>query len=586
MSQFHRDDRLQQSVEAFIDGALDENEVASLAQQLGESAEARELYARYAVLNALMEWELAQDATTRVDGVVRGDESVEIIGRAGGRDRKSSFARLRRRLLRSLEYLASPAPFSSFIALFILALAIFTAALIYPLAPGDDSGDESHVAQSHKSTVLAARIVETQNVRWADESELPVGGRFFVGETLRIASGRVGVELAGGVKSIVDGPAVVEFRSAGSVGLHRGSISSFVPPEGVGFSVATNLATVVDRGTEFGVRVEADGATFVHVLTGSVDVRRSSAADENGAPMQSLHAGMAMRIRSGQSEFVSPGEMEFASARVVGAPADYRRWREHREILMSDPRLAAYYDFEPDGLGDQRLVNRAKRTAGRFDGRLGEGNLPDTAPRWSIGRWPGLKSALRFRGDFGQRVVVDGFGDEPENREMALSAWVRPSSNRGYRMIASQWDNGRKNLFYLALREFGDEDYGGRGLPLRLRVSLDGTPGPIKTELNDGTLTSTDDGWFHVAMTFSAGGPIRLFKNGREIDAAPLTFNAEQFPPRAGVPLVVGGMTRNMTQCFDGWIDELAVFRTALTEADVRWLYESGKPELLSAFER
>ena len=60
----------------------------------------------------------------------------------------------------------------------------------------------------------------------------------------------------GGVMVYVEAPARFDAVSDKRVMLHSGRLSASVPPEGVGFTVETPEAEVVDFGTEFSVDVE------------------------------------------------------------------------------------------------------------------------------------------------------------------------------------------------------------------------------------------------------------------------------------------------------------------------------------------
>ena len=87
----------------------------------------------------------------------------------------------------------------------------------------------------------------------------------------RLGRGLLQLQFDGGVMVYVEAPARFDAVSNSRVLLHSGRLSAKVPPEGIGFTVETPEAEVVDLGTEFSVDVEG-GASEVHVFDGLVRV--------------------------------------------------------------------------------------------------------------------------------------------------------------------------------------------------------------------------------------------------------------------------------------------------------------------------
>ena len=91
----------------------------------------------------------------------------------------------------------------------------------------------------------------------------------------QLQRGLLHLQFADNVMVYVEAPARFDAVSAARVVLHSGRLSASVPPEGVGFTVETPEAEVVDFGTEFSVDV-AGGASEVHVFEGRVRVQPRS----------------------------------------------------------------------------------------------------------------------------------------------------------------------------------------------------------------------------------------------------------------------------------------------------------------------
>lgn len=129
----------------------------------------------------------------------------------------------------------------------------------------------------------SARLVATVDVVWQGEpganhrgdplhsdAVLEVGG-------FALAAGTVELELDDGARVTIQGPAKFELKSGSHIYLQAGNLVARIPEEALGFVVTTPEAEVVDLGTEFGLSVDENGGTDVHVLDGLVQVLRGEA---------------------------------------------------------------------------------------------------------------------------------------------------------------------------------------------------------------------------------------------------------------------------------------------------------------------
>ena len=320
------------------------------------------------------------------------------------------------------------------------------------------------------------------------------------------------------------------------------------------------------------MRIEPSEATIVRVTQGMVE---ASPKDHKGdADMDHrvlVRSGQALRIDlSGITSEILSSEHTFAYADELEISDDYRRWRERSEIRRRDPDLVAYYTFEEsDATGDQSglLHNKASGSRGSFDGRLGNGVDPSTRPRWTVGRWP-HKGALRLDTSLQQRVFVGDWSKAGIDREITVAAWFRPMGDQSSRTLVSVWSQNSE-VFHFSTRERG----------LALRLSNDGIPGHGLAFLQaaDGKPIARREGWVHVAFTLIAGGgPVRLYKNGESIDLGGATYTPSALP-RSIEPLMIGGKSGGGSG-FTGLIDELSIYRRALSAKEIARLAEVGKP--------
>ena len=134
---------------------------------------------------------------------------------------------------------------------------------------------------------------------WALDAQV---GRECAGQAYELASGLVNIELARGTRVAVEGPAVWRFVSDRHLQLDAGRIVAQVPRAAIGFTVVTPEAMIVDLGTEFGVEVDGQGRTDLHVIRGQVEIQ--SAPQTAAAPQRGrrVSAGEAMRVTADTAE--------------------------------------------------------------------------------------------------------------------------------------------------------------------------------------------------------------------------------------------------------------------------------------------
>ncbi len=125
-----------------------------------------------------------------------------------------------------------------------------------------------------KAASPIATISDSMNAKWAT-SEYPtgVGERLWDNEGTRwLQKGTVKVAFDYGAEVIIEGPAEFELENAKEMILHSGRLYAVVPRGATGFTVQTPYSTVIDLGTEFGVEVDFDGSTDVHMFTGKASL--------------------------------------------------------------------------------------------------------------------------------------------------------------------------------------------------------------------------------------------------------------------------------------------------------------------------
>ena len=129
-----------------------------------------------------------------------------------------------------------------------------------------------------------------------------------VGE-YRLQQGLLNLQFDNGVMVYLEAPTRFEAVSGKRLVLHAGRLSVAVPPEGVGFSVVTPEADVIDFGTEFSVEARS-GASEVHVYQGFVRVQPKARMGVPAGDPVDLNTSQAITI---DDTFGKPVKIELAT---------------------------------------------------------------------------------------------------------------------------------------------------------------------------------------------------------------------------------------------------------------------------------
>ena len=184
--------------------------------------------------------------------------------------------------------------------------------------------------------------------------------------------------------------------------------------------------------------------------------------------------------------------------------------------------------------------------------------------------YDGTESNIEYRfGRFGQAAVFNGSSSYVDlgstiikQLPMSISLWLNPvtSSNATF---YSNYDGSSVKGFYCRVQADGTflvDAYNG----ISNRTLLSGTTGSV-----------TDNTWSHVAITFDSLN-IKLYINGVETDTASVVAAGIGFTASEPTKLGIRGTSSDP---YNGQMDQVRVFNTALTPAQVTQLYNE-KPEV------
>jgi len=132
--------------------------------------------------------------------------------------------------------------------------------------------------------MAVASIDDAIDARWSDPSLSTVSGtQLFTLENLVLTRGVVQIGFEGGAKMVVEAPATLELLSPDSARLVWGRLVGSVPRSEVQLTIKTPQASIVDLGTEFGVEVNRQQVTHLHVFEGRVS---AATFDSEGKTVQ------------------------------------------------------------------------------------------------------------------------------------------------------------------------------------------------------------------------------------------------------------------------------------------------------------
>jgi Concanavalin A-like lectin/glucanases superfamily/FecR protein len=356
-------------------------------------------------------------------------------------------------------------------------------------------------------------------------------------QTFQLTKGSVELTTARGATVVLEAPAEFRFENPQRLRLARGKAAAEAPPSAKGFTVVTPSGEVVDLGTKFGVDVATSGSSEVHVFKGEV-VATAGAASKRQSLKQdqalALDDGAAVPCALRTAAFIHADELQELAAGLRGG--GQARWRESIRALRRDPALLAFLDFDAVKNGEFR---------------------------WAQGRWPGTRAAeFTQPGDF---LPVDFSGS---TNELTLAAWVRlDQAPHAINSLLHTNDWGQPGQVHWMVAE----DQRMRLAVFDVRcVDQSRNRYPESSRM----VTAATGRWTHLATVYDASRRIARFYIDGEFD--------NEVPLLAAVPAVLGpgrvGNWNHKERILSGRLDELVMLKRALSDAEIRALFEAGNP--------
>ena len=227
----------------------------------------------------------------------------------------------------TLTYIASGWPAAYLIATVILGAGILIGAFTYVSRPADRLPDSIAATKgpmaSPSENESVAEITAMVDCEWTDSSLAPVSRCVAVGQKYSLASGLMEITYDTGAKVILQAPAEYDVLAKNGGFLAIGKVTGKVEAEKAkGFSIRTPTACITDFGTEFGLKVDRDGATQTQVFSGSVMVQIDPADKNSENATRVLSKGQSIRVENVDDKHGGDSKPAFVSSRE---PTDFVR---------------------------------------------------------------------------------------------------------------------------------------------------------------------------------------------------------------------------------------------------------------------
>lgn len=425
------------------------------------------------------------------------------------------------------------------------------------------------------SAPTVAVLKSVADVVWDESGPEYQPGEPLLPGPLRLRAGAVQLEFARGARLLLEGPAELQLVSATEAHLRRGRLRAQVPAALGGFRITTGKFSLLGRGSEFGCEMAEDGEPAVHVFAGAAEL--TAPRGEWVARLVPARQAMAIGPNGPQTipardDFFLSDE-QLAQRELADSGARLEHWRASARQLSEHPELILHYTFEDREPWERSLRNQARRGPAGADATL-------VGCNWTQGRWPG-KSGVEFsRNDDRLRVHVPG-----EFTALTYLAWLRVDSLPNRYASLAMTESLEVGELHWALTQQGGLLLGARRIPPTSPADWSGYTAPrVLTPERLGV-------WIMVASAYDTrAGTVTHYVNGEITGFARIptppslrlgnleigNWGIRPDDPRwerlkrAGSVITERG--------FKGRLDEFALFAAPLPAAEIRALYDAGKP--------
>jgi hypothetical protein len=215
--------------------------------------------------------------------------------------------------------------------------------------------------------------------------------------------------------------------------------------------------------------------------------------------------------------------------------------------------LIGYWPFE-EGQGTETADITGNGNDGTFNGSV----------EWVPGY---IGKGVHFD-DAGERIVVGPLDPSGDTNAMTLAAWINweglghSRSQQGIIGKRLGWDPGTNIKWFWQTNPAGD-----------LLFRADAADGGTGLWWGNAVLVPYANEWTHVALTWDDGAAVQYI-NGEEVSSGDITFR----DTANDTPVTIGCVDSTNTETFVGSIDEVYIFNTPISQAQIQDLAKGIAP--------
>ncbi len=415
----------------------------------------------------------------------------------------------------------------------LVAIVLFVWLAPVPVSP------ESEGLPKPVPPQLVATIVKSVKAQWKPCDYPIISEERLFNVPMVLTQGLVQIEFDDGAEVILQAPCEFELKSAGKMFLRRGAVCAKVPQRAHGFTVETFSSSVIDHGTEFGVKVadeRLDQQCEIHVFDGMVSVRSHN---ERQFPLTYLKRGQAAIVKT--AGHLTVRQISDSTQRFV------------QRLFDTDSGLIGWWRFDEDA----GHVIRDSSGNGHNGIIVGGAKIVTDPVRGQVLRNVAGGSVDLFN-------VPNPIPNFAANSSITLAAWVKlkVASTGNYHYVLQLGQNDDYPIASLGLLPDGS---------LHSYIESD-QPGYNYDQVpvtGDVVESGEFAAWHHIAVVYD-----------REIDVA-TTYIDGMAGPKTDIRLLndeyaftwmaahLGADSNNACQ-YIGLMDDVAIFNQALTHTEIQ----------------
>jgi concanavalin A-like lectin/glucanase superfamily protein len=546
---------LEKLISALIDGRLHEPDRARLAELLRDDPIAQDCYSKHIAVHALLHLDFGDGQFQSLPPIIRQVPGVESEPARG-------FVASWRRI--------APWALAASVAL-VTCGVLFGPAIVSSVTGwrslSNSRSEERRIAENRFAQSEAQAIAvlgQASRVLWSSPKVPTEIGASLERGQFKLEQGLIQLEFVSGAAVIVEGPAEFELISPMAFSCKLGKIRAHVPNQARGFTIETPTYDAVDLGTEFTVQVDKTGESQFQVIDGEVELWNDE--PPNSTLAQKLVKGQGIRsqpdgklLEFGGVDSRVVGRQQMLEMAAEAMQERYENWKQASQRTRSLPGVLLYYGFDGHAPWDRVLRNATKANSGTLDGAI-------VGCQWTTGRWSG-KQALEFkRTNDRVRLNVPG-----EFKSLTFSAWLRIEGFERWLSSLMLTDGHEPGEVHWQMTDLG-----------QLMLGVKAEPDHSHDYYSPSIIGPLDLGrWVHFACVYSGEDRyVSHYVDGAEISRETIRRDTTL---RIG-PAEIGNWIPQDLQDYrirslNGRLDEFILFERALSPAEIKTIYEDGKPQ-------